>query len=77
MSEPITIVSGLPRSGTSMMMSMLQAGGMDLLTDNERKADIDNPRGYFEFERVKKVKEDPSWLKDTGGRAVKMVARLL
>jgi len=60
-----------------MMMSMLQAGGMDLLTDNERKADIDNPRGYFEFERVKKVKEDPSWLKDTGGRAVKMVARLL
>jgi hypothetical protein len=73
----ITIVSGLPRSGTSMMMRMLQAGGMEILTDNIRKADTDNPRGYFEFEKVKKIKADDSWLEDAKGKAVKMVSRLL
>ena len=73
----ITIVSGLPRSGTSMMMRMLQAGGMEILTDNIRKADTDNPRGYFEFEKVKKIKVDDSWLEDAKGKAVKMVSRLL
>ena len=49
----VTIVSGLPRSGTSMMMKMLEAGGMELLTDGIRTADEDNPQGYYEFERVK------------------------
>jgi len=73
----VTIVSGLPRSGTSMMMRMLDAGGLPALTDHVRKADADNPRGYFEFEPVKKTKEDPSWLDQAGGRAVKMVYRLL
>ncbi len=73
----VTIVSGLPRSGTSMMMRMLDAGGLSALTDHVRKADADNPRGYFEFEPVKKTKEDPSWLDQAGGRAVKMVYRLL
>ena len=58
----ITIVSGLPRSGTSMMMGMLEAGGMEIVTDTMRKADDDNPRGYYEDERVKKMKEDASWL---------------
>ena len=73
----ITIVSGLPRSGTSMMMRMLEAGGVPALIDNIRTADEDNPRGYYEFEPVKKSKEDPSWLNNAGGKVVKMVYRLL
>jgi hypothetical protein len=75
--EVITIVSGLPRSGTSMLMSMLEAGGLPLLVDGVRTADEDNPKGYFEFERVKKVKEDTSWLNDAKGKAVKMISQLL
>jgi hypothetical protein len=73
----ITIVSGLPRSGTSMMMQMLEAGGMEIVTDNIRKPDEDNPRGYYEYERVKKIKEDKSWLNECRGKAVKMVSMLL
>ena len=73
----ITVVSGLPRSGTSMMMRMLEAGGMDLVTDNIRKADEDNLRGYYEFERVKKIKEDRSWLPFCEGKAVKIISILL
>jgi hypothetical protein len=75
--KPITIVSGLPRSGTSMMMQMLAAGGIPPLTDEIRKADVDNPRGYYELEAVKKTKEDPSWLNEAAGRVVKMVHLLL
>jgi len=73
----ITIVSGLPRSGTSMMMQMLMAGGMDIVTDEIRKADDDNPRGYLELERVKKLKEDKSWLNECSGKAVKAISMLL
>jgi sulfotransferase family protein len=73
----ITIVSGLPRSGTSMMMRMLKAGGMDVVADGIRKSDDDNPHGYFEFEKVKKIKEDASWLEATVGKAFKMVSMLL
>jgi hypothetical protein len=73
----ITIVSGLPRSGTSMMMQMLMAGGMDIVTDEIRKADEDNPRGYLEWERVKKLKEDQSWLNECSGKAVKVISMLL
>jgi hypothetical protein len=73
----LTIVSGLPRSGTSMMMRMLEQGGVPLLVDHIRQADEDNPNGYFEFEAVKKTKQDPGWLKDSQGKAVKMVYRLL
>jgi sulfotransferase family protein len=73
----ITIVSGLPRSGTSMMMRMLEAGGMPVLTDNIRKADADNPNGYFEFELVKQLTRDTSWLVDAHGKAVKMASLLL
>jgi hypothetical protein len=75
--NPITIVSGLPRSGTSLMMQMLAAGGLPLLTDGQRAADPDNPRGYFELEAVKRTKQDPSWLAEAPGRAVKMVHLLL
>lgn len=74
----ITIVSGLPRSGTSMMMQMLEAGGIDPLTDRERVADRDNPKGYYEFERAKKLPQgDIEWLDDARGRAVKVISALL
>jgi hypothetical protein len=75
--ETITVVSGLPRSGTSLMMSMLQAGGMKLLTDGIRTPDEDNPKGYYEFERVKQIETDRAWLEDARGKAVKMIAELL
>jgi hypothetical protein len=75
--EVITIVSGLPRSGTSMMMQMLAAGGMPILCDNCRAADEDNPRGYYEFERVKLIKQNASWLPDAKGKAVKIISELL
>ncbi len=74
----ITIVSGLPRSGTSMMMKMLEAGGLPPLTDNIRTADEDNPRGYYEFERVKQLpKGDVAWLPEAQGKVVKVIAALL
>lgn len=73
----IVIVSGLPRSGTSMVMSMLGAGGIETLVDHVRKADEDNPGGYYEFEPVKKTREDASWLNGAVGKVVKMVYRLL
>jgi hypothetical protein len=76
-SDFVTVVSGLPRSGTSMMMQALEAGGMLVLTDNIRMSDEDNPKGYYEFEPVKRTKTDPSWLPGAVGKAVKMVYRLL
>ena len=74
---PIVIVSGLPRSGTSLMMQMLQRGGISLLTDGIRPADEDNPRGYFELEAVKRTKQDAAWLDQAAGMAVKVIYRLL
>lgn len=73
----VTIVSGLPRTGTSMMMRMIEAGGIPALVDNIRQADEDNPKGYYEFEPVKKTKEDPSWVAQAVGKVVKMVHVLL
>ena len=74
----ITVVSGLPRSGTSMMMKMLEAGGIPPVTDNLRTADEDNPKGYYEFERVKQLtKGDIEWLVDAPGKVVKVIAALL
>jgi uncharacterized coiled-coil protein SlyX len=77
MNTEITIVSGLPRSGTSVMMQMLDNGGMEVVTDHVRTADTDNPRGYYEFEIVKKIKTDATWLPATRGKAFKMVSQLL
>jgi hypothetical protein len=71
------VVSGLPRSGTSLMMQMLSAGGMPVLTDDQRSPDPDNPRGYLELERVKQLKSDTSWLASAGGHAVKIIHLLL
>ncbi len=73
----LTIVSGLPRSGTSMMMQIIDAGGMQAVADGIRANDIDNPKGYYEFEPVKQTKEDPSWVPTSLGKVVKMVYRLL
>jgi hypothetical protein len=76
--QPVIVVSGLPRSGTSMMMKMLEAGGIPALTDNLRTADEDNPRGYYEFEAVKKLREgDFSWAAQAEGKAVKVISGLL
>lgn len=73
----IIIVSGLPRSGTSMMMQILDAAGVPLLTDGKREADISNPKGYYEFEKVKKLMVDKSWLPEAKGKGVKIIAQLL
>ena len=76
--EPfVVIVSGLPRSGTSMMMKMLESGGVPVLADDQRKADIDNVNGYYEFQAALKIKQDDSWLADADHKAVKMVYQLL
>jgi Sulfotransferase domain len=77
MDNEIIIVSGLPRSGTSLMMQMLDQGGVEVVTDNVRSPDTDNPRGYYELEQVKKIKTDVSWLPATRGKAFKMVSQLL
>lgn len=73
----ITIVSGLPRSGTSLMMQMLVAGGMTPLADGERKADADNPRGYLEWERIKSLPNDPACIAEAEEKVVKVISRLL
>ncbi len=77
--EPVVVVSGLPRSGTSMVMQMLSAGGLTCATDGLRAADEDNPRGYFEVERVKGLHKegDKSWMREYQGRAVKVISFLL
>lgn len=75
--KELVVVSGLPRSGTSMMMKMLEAGGIPPLQDNIRTADEDNPKGYYEFERVKKLPDDTAWMPEAVGKAVKIIALLL
>lgn len=77
--EPVIIVSGLPRSGTSMMMKMLEAGGVPIMTDAVRTADIDNPKGYYEYERVKDLEKetDKSYVRDGRGKALKVISWLL
>jgi hypothetical protein len=77
--EPIVIVSGLPRSGTSMLMRMLEAGGVPIMTDGGRGADVDNPRGYFEYERIKDLEgeTDKSYLREGRGKALKVISFLI
>lgn len=77
LNDYVIIVSGLPRCGTSMMMQMLEVGGLPVVTDYIRKADEDNPLGYYEFEKVKKLKEDASWLEEYRGKVLKMISVLL
>ena len=73
----IVIVSGLPRSGTSLMMQMLKAGGASLLIDEQRPADADNPNGYWEYTPVKRLSQDNSWMHQAEGKAVKVISALL
>ncbi len=74
----VVVVSGLPRSGTSMMMKMLEAGGLAMVVDNIRTADEDNPRGYYELERVKQMdKGDTAWVTAARGQVVKVISALL
>jgi hypothetical protein len=74
----VVVVSGLPRSGTSMMMKMLDAGGLQPMTDELRRADVDNPKGYYEFERVKKLRTgDVAWVEEARGKVVKVISALL
>ncbi len=76
--QPMIVVSGLPRSGTSMMMKILEAGGLAVLTDALRTADDDNPKGYYEYERVKQLdKGDSAWLATAQGKVVKVISALL
>lgn len=77
--QPIYVVSGLPRSGTSMMMKMLAAGGIEVWSDRVREADIDNPEGYFELERIKNLEKDPkkAWLYEARSKVVKIISHLL
>lgn len=73
----VTLVTGTPRSGTSLVMQMLRAGGMPLLCDDARPADADNPRGYFECDAVRRTRQDAAWLDAAPGRAVKVVHALV
>jgi hypothetical protein len=73
----ITVVSGIPRSGTSLMMQMLSAGGMDVLTDGQRTPDPNNPRGYYEFELVKSLARNPAVIAEAEGKVVKVISSLL
>jgi hypothetical protein len=73
----VTVVSGMPRSGTSCMMRMLEAGGLPSLTDRRRLADSHNPHGYFEYELVKQLPRDASWIGNGRGKAVKIIYPLL
>jgi hypothetical protein len=76
--QPVTVVSGLPRSGTSMMMKMLAEGGLPIITDEIRRADSDNPNGYFEFETVRQMSAgNVDWLAAANGKAVKVISALL
>jgi hypothetical protein len=73
----ITIVSGLPRSGTSLMMQMLDAAGLPVLSDGERKADTDNPKGYLEWERIKQLPKTPGLIAEAEGKVVKVISQLI
>ena len=75
--EPVIVVSGLPRSGTSLMMQLLERAGIELLVDDVRQADDSNPKGYYELDAVKRLRADKNWLESAQGKAVKVVAPLL
>jgi hypothetical protein len=73
----IILVTGLPRSGTSLLMAMLQAGGVTLCSDGQRAPDLHNPRGYFEHRAVLTLAQESAWLEQLGGQAVKVLSRQL
>ena len=73
----ITIVTGLPRSGTSLMMQMLEAAGIPILSDGIRTADESNPKGYYEYDKTRRLQKDNSWMAEAEGKAVKVIVQLL
>ena len=73
----IVVVSGLPRSGTSLMMQMLDKGGCEVLVDGKREADVSNPKGYYEYEPVMSIHKSNLWLEEAKDKVVKIVAPLL
>jgi len=77
--RPVVVVSGLPRSGTSMLMSMLNAGGLEVISDENRAPDRDNPKGYYEDDRVKILEStsDKSWVRGARGKGIKVISHLL
>lgn len=77
--KPIIVVSGLPRSGTSMLMQMLEAGGVPVYCDTLRQPDLDNPHGYYELARIKKLaqQQDQTWLGMAQGRVIKIISHFL
>lgn len=77
--KSIVVISGLPRSGTSMAMKMLEAGGLEMIVDDKRQADEDNPKGYYEDERVMNLAnmDDKSWVADARGKGIKVISYLL
>ncbi|MBD3196862.1 MAG: sulfotransferase family protein [Candidatus Lokiarchaeota archaeon] len=75
--DTLVVVSGIPRSGTSLMMQMLKAGGLDVLSDHQREPDENNPKGYLELTAVKSLDKDNSCLKGETGKAVKVISHLL
>lgn len=77
--KPVVLVSGLPRSGTSMLMQMLEKGGLPIVSDQIRTPDEDNPKGYHELERVKELDKDKGkeWLRDHRGQVIKIISFLL
>ena len=75
--EPIVVVSGIPRSGTSLMMNILGRAGLPLLVDEERAPDDSNPQGYFEWAAVRQTQQDTTWVEQAQGKAVKVIHRLL
>jgi hypothetical protein len=77
MFKSVTVVSGIPRSGTSLMMNILQEAGLPILSDGKRKPDASNPRGYFELDAVKRSRQETEWLKTAPGTAVKVIHSLL
>ena len=71
------VVTGFPRSGTSLMMQILEGAGVDVLTDNKRQPDTNNEKGYFELDAVKNTLVDQQYLAELPGKAVKIVFPLL
>ena len=77
MLQPVIIISGLPRSGTSMMMQMLASGGIEICADTFRKPDYDNPKGYYEYAKIKNLHQDSTWVHTMRGKAITVISFLL
>lgn len=71
------LVSGLPRSGTALMMEMLSAGGWPIMVDRERAPDSDSPEGHYEWEGIKQLRQRPEVIREAEGKVLRVVSTLL